>query len=49
MFYDGLVRSKNVMGTIMHSYIAMGIISVLWVIAGYSLCFGKSILGGWCG
>jgi ammonium transporter, Amt family len=49
MFYGGLVRSKNVMGTIMHSYIAMGIISVLWVIAGYSLCFGKSILGGWCG
>jgi len=49
MFYGGLVRSKNVMGTIMHSYIAMGIISVLWVIAGYSLCFGKNALGGWCG
>jgi len=49
MFYGGLVRSKNVMGTIMHSYVAMGIISVLWVIAGYGLCFGKSILGGWCG
>jgi len=49
MFYGGLVRTKNVMGTIMHSYIAMGIISVLWVIAGYGLCFGKNILGGWCG
>jgi ammonium transporter, Amt family len=49
MFYGGLVRSKNVMGTIMHSYVAMGIIAVLWVIAGYGLCFGKSILGGWCG
>lgn len=49
MFYGGLVRTKNVMGTIMHSYIAMGIISVLWIIAGYSFCFGKSILGGWIG
>ena len=49
MFYGGLVRSKNVLGTIMHSFVAMGIISVLWVIAGYSMCFGKSILGGWFG
>ena len=32
MFYGGLVRSKNVLGTIMHSFVAMGIISVLWVI-----------------
>ena len=49
MFYGGLVRSKNVLGTIMHSYVAMGIISVLWVIAGYSMCFGGNILGGWFG
>ena len=49
MFYGGLVRSKNVLGTIMHSYIAMGIISVLWVIVGYSMCFGGNILGGWFG
>jgi Amt family ammonium transporter len=49
MFYGGLVRSKNVLGTIMHSFIAMGIISVLWVIIGYSLSFGKNILGGWFG
>src|SRR5450759_2115207 len=49
MFYGGLVRSKNVLGTIMHSYVAMGIISVLWVIFGYSMCFGKNILGGWFG
>lgn len=49
MFYGGLVRSKNVLGTIMHSYVAMGIISVLWVIAGYSMCFGKNVLGGWFG
>ncbi len=49
MFYGGLVRSKNVLGTIMHSYVAMGIISVLWVILGYSMCFGRNILGGWFG
>jgi ammonium transporter, Amt family len=49
MFYGGLVRSKNVLGTIMHSYVAMGIISVLWVIIGYSMCFGDNILGGWLG
>jgi Amt family ammonium transporter len=49
MFYGGLVRSKNVLGTIMHSYVAMGIISVIWVILGYSMCFGDNILGGWFG
>ncbi|MGD0583389.1 MAG: ammonium transporter [Bacteroidales bacterium] len=49
MFYGGLVRTKNVLGTIMHSFVAMGIISVLWVIVGYSMCFGKNILGGWFG
>jgi ammonium transporter, Amt family len=49
MFYGGLVRSKNVLGTIMHCYIAMGIISILWVIIGYSMCFGKNTLGGWFG
>jgi Amt family ammonium transporter len=49
MFYGGLVRSKNVLGTIMHSFVAMGIISVLWVIFGYSMSFGRNILGGWFG
>jgi Amt family ammonium transporter len=49
MFYGGLVRSKNVLGTIMHSFVAMGIISVLWVILGYSMSFGKNVLGGWFG
>jgi Amt family ammonium transporter len=46
MFYGGLVRSKNVLGTIMHSFVAMGIISVLWVAIGYSMSFGRGILGG---
>jgi ammonium transporter, Amt family len=49
MFYGGLVRSKNVLGTIMHSFVAMGIISVLWVVVGYSMSFGKNVLGGWFG
>ncbi len=49
MFYGGLVRSKNVLGTMMHSFTAMGIMSVLWVIVGYSMCFGDGILGGWFG
>ncbi len=49
MFYGGLVRTKNVLGTIMHSFAAMGIMSILWVAVGYSMSFGPSILGGWFG
>jgi len=49
MFYGGLVRTKNVLGTMMHSFAAMAIIGVLWPVCGYSLCFGKNILGGLVG
>lgn len=49
MFYGGLVRSKNVLGTMMHSFAAMGIMSVLWVVVSYSMCFGDNVLGGWFG
>lgn len=49
MFYGGLVRTKNVLGTMMHSFTAMGIMTVLWVICGYSMCFGGNVLGGWFG
>ena len=49
LFYGGLVRTKNVLGTMMHSFVAMGIISMLWVIVGYSMSFGNNILGGWLG
>lgn len=49
MFYGGLVRTKNVLGTMMHSFTAMGIMTVLWVICGYSMAFGENILGGWFG
>jgi Amt family ammonium transporter len=46
MFYGGLVRTKNVLGTMMHSFVAMAVIGVLWVVCGYALAFGDSILGG---
>lgn len=49
MFYGGLVRTKNVLGTMMHSFSAMGVMTVLWVIVGYSMCFGPGVLGGWFG
>ncbi len=49
MFYGGLVRTKNVLGTMMHSFAAMGIMSVLWVAVGYSMSFGSNVLGGWFG
>ncbi|MDD5759739.1 MAG: ammonium transporter [Desulfobulbaceae bacterium] len=40
LFYGGLVRSKNVLGTIMQSMICLGIVSIVWVLYGYSLAFG---------
>ncbi len=49
MFYGGLVRTKNVLGTMMHSFAAMAIIGVLWMICGYAMCFGSNVLGGWFG
>ncbi|MDZ7604024.1 MAG: hypothetical protein U5K79_00215 [Cyclobacteriaceae bacterium] len=49
MFYGGLVRTKNVLGTMMHSFAAMGVMSMLWVVVGYSMCFGPGVLGGWFG
>lgn len=49
MFYGGLVRTKNVLGTMMHSFVAMAVIGVLWAVCGYSLAFGNSILGGFVG
>ena len=47
MFYGGLVRTKNVIGTMMHTFVAMAIIGVLWTIFGYAITFGdQPILGG---
>jgi len=44
-FYGGMVHRKNILSTMMKSVVAAGIVSVLWVIVGYSLCFGESIHG----
>jgi Amt family ammonium transporter len=49
MFYGGLVRTKNVLGTMMHSFVSMGVMAVLWVIIGYSMSFGSNVAGGWFG
>jgi Amt family ammonium transporter len=49
LFYGGMVRAKNVLGTLMHSVFAMGLISVLWVLIGYTLAFGPDhggLIGG---
>ena len=49
LFYGGMVRSKNVLGTIMQSVFAMGLVSVLWVLIGYTLAFGPDkggLIGG---
>ena len=45
LFYGGLVRHKNVIGTMMHSIAAISVVSVLWVLWGYSLAFGNSVGG----
>ena len=48
LFYAGLVRKKNVLGTMMHSFVMMAIITVLWAVVGYSLAFGEGnpFIGG---
>ena len=45
LFYGGLVRSKNVLSTIMHSFFGLAIVSVVWVLVGFSLAFGKDATG----
>ncbi|MCG6552800.1 MAG: ammonium transporter [Candidatus Magnetominusculus sp. LBB02] len=54
MFYGGMVRRKNVLATIMHSFAALAIVSLQWILFGYSLAFGPDfhgIIGGldWAG
>lgn len=44
-FYGGMVHRKNVISTMIKSVVAAGVVSVLWVVVGYSLCFGKDISG----
>lgn len=43
LFYGGMVRKKNVLGTIMQSFVALGVVSVIWFLYGYSLAFGEDI------
>ena len=45
LFYGGLVRSKNVLGTIMHCFFIVALVSVQWVLWGYSLAFGPDVYG----
>ena len=54
LFYGGMVHKKNVLGTMMQSFISLGVITILWVLYGYSLAFSPShfgIIGGldWIG
>lgn len=44
-FYGGMVNRKNVISTMLQSFVALGVISVMWVVVGFSLCFGTSIGG----
>jgi Amt family ammonium transporter len=44
LFYGGLVRKKNILGTMMQSFAMMGLVTILWAIVGYSLAFGH---GNW--
>lgn len=44
-FYGGMVRPKNVVSTLMQSFIAMAVVSLLWVVVGFSLAFGPSVHG----
>ncbi len=48
LFYGGLVRRKNILGTMMQSFSMMGLVTILWAVVGYSLAFGhgNAIIGG---
>lgn len=45
LFYGGMVRKKNVLGTIMQSFVMLGVVSIQWVLFGYSLAFGPDVHG----
>jgi ammonium transporter, Amt family len=44
-FYGGMVRTKNVVSTMLQSFVAMAVISILWIVVGFSLAFGDSLHG----
>lgn len=45
LFYGGMVRKKNILGTIMQSFVAIAVVSIQWILFGYSLSFGPDIGG----
>jgi Amt family ammonium transporter len=45
-FYGGMVRKKNVISTMLQSFVCMGLITIIWVVFGFSLAFGEDV-GGW--
>src|SRR5437773_10868673 len=45
LFYGGLVRSKNVLSTVMHSFFGLALVSIVWVIVGFTLAFGPDVNG----
>ena len=49
LFYGGMVGSRNVLSSFMHSFIALGVITLQWVVIGYSLAFGSDLWGGFLG
>jgi ammonium transporter len=48
LFYGGMVRQKNLLGTMMQSMVALGLVGLQWVLIGYCLAFGET-QGGWIG
>ena len=48
-FYGGMVRAKNALGMLMKNYVAMGIVTITWVVVGYTLAFGPDMGGGFLG
>lgn len=48
-FYGGMVRAKNVLGMLMQNIFSMGLVTIIWVLVGFSLAFGRFGDGGWLG
>src|SRR5215207_5861887 len=49
LFYGGMVRAKNALGMLLKNYIAMGVVTITWVVVGYTLAFGPEMAGGFLG
>ena len=45
LFYGGLVRRKNVLSTVMHSFFGLALVSIVWVVVGFTLAFGPDVNG----